>query len=96
MHEVNEVPQLPNSGIVTLVNWTMMPTGNKYLYLWCANWVVVTDSQFPIKGFHSTERWQLLAIIDGKVAVVIPGCQVKAFAACDVAPTLNDCFAITA
>ncbi len=71
------------AGVVTLMQWTMFADGSTYQYVFCDEWVVVTNQQTGIDGFRSVERWHLCAYgIDGKVLVVIPGCQVKGFSAC--------------
>ena len=83
------------SGVVTLCVWTMAPDGQKYLYAFCRNWAISTDKTFPVEGFRSTEKWQLIGRNqDGQVVAVIPGCQVKAFMACDKRPASNDCVEI--
>ena len=83
------------SGVVTLSTWLMAPDGQKYLYMFCRNWDILTDKMFPIEGFHSTEKWQLIGKNkDGKAMAIIPGCQVKGFLACDKYPNSNECMEI--
>ena len=82
------------AGIVTLVQWTMMPDAATYLYVWCQRWEIITDSQMPVEGFRSTERWQLLGVVNDEVRVLIPGCQVKAWCASEKPPQTKQCFAI--
>lgn len=66
-------------GVVTLSTWTMTPEGGTAMYLWCANWVVVPDKAMPVEGFKSTEKWTLFGIVNGRVRIAIPGCQIKAW-----------------
>lgn len=69
----------PPRGVISVVNWTMTPTGETFLYFWCADWQVITDKMIS-DGFRSSERWQLLARDrGGDIVAVFPGCQVKAF-----------------
>lgn len=80
------------SGVVTLCRWTLAPDGQKYLYFYCTNWTIITDKFFPIPGFRSSERWQMIALDQhGQVLAVFPGCQVKAFLICSKKPNSNDC-----
>jgi len=79
-------------GLITVINWTMAPDGNKYLFFWAARWQIVTDAEIPVEGFRSSERWQLIAVSsDLDVLAVFPGCQVKAWIYCEIAPQ-EDCF----
>lgn len=79
-------------GLVTIVNWTMAPDGQKYLYFWSQRWQVITDSDIPAQKFRSTERWQLIAVShNADVLAVFPGCQVKAWIRC-LNPPATDCY----
>lgn len=78
------------AGIITLVNWTLAPNGARYLYMWSPSWEILTDKMIPLDGFRSSEHWILVARIDGKIKVIIPGCQIKAWIACDVPPNTAD------
>ena len=83
------------AGVVTLNNWTMVATGEKFLYLFCKNWKIMTDTTFPIENFHSSERWQLIGKNKkGNACCVIPGCQVKGFLFCEKRPPVPDCYEI--
>jgi len=73
------IDQKNSTGIVTLFNWTMMPNEEKYLYVWCKEWKVITDREVPVENFHSSEKWQLLGIVNEEIVCIIPGCQVKAW-----------------
>ncbi len=64
-------------GVVRLLNWTIMPDGESYINIWCANWEIITDKMMPVDGFKSSEKWQLAAVLNGEVVLFIPGCQVK-------------------
>jgi hypothetical protein len=77
---------IPSAGIITLINWTMMPDGGRYLYIWAPNWDIITDKTMPIEKFHSSEQWQLVGRVNGKIVCLIPGCQVKAWVSCPTAP----------
>ena len=79
-------------GVITLIEWTMMPDGELYKYLWGENWRVVTDKETGIEGFRSSEKWQLHGGRTG--SVVIPGCQVKGFARCSPPPPSRQCYCI--
>lgn len=67
------------SGIVTVAAWTMADDGEKYLYFWCDRWEIFTDKMMPVPGFRSSEKWQLAAIVNRDILMLIPGCQVKAW-----------------
>lgn len=79
------------AGVITLVNWTLMPNGQTYLYLWARKWVVMTDDVIGrfinAPKFRSSERWSLVGYGDGPdPKVFIPGCQVKGWARCEEVP----------
>lgn len=80
------------SGIVTLVNWTMMPDGNTYLYVFCRRWEVVTDKMMPLDNFRSSEHWQLAGVVGSNILLFIPGCQVKAWAYSVNKPASPNCY----
>ena len=81
------------AGLVTVMNWTMAPDGEKYLFFWASHWQIMTDLDMPIDGFRSSERWQLIALTSNSdVLAVFPGCQVKAWIRCETPPS-KDCFA---
>jgi hypothetical protein len=84
------------SGIVSLSNWTMMPDGDTYLYVWCDRWEIITDGQVPVENFRSAEKWQLLAVAGGEVLAVVPGCQVKGWAFAARPPASRACYRIVA
>ena len=90
--KANKAPDESVPGIITLVNWTMAPDGHKYLFFWAPRWQVTTDREIPIENFHSSERWQLIAVgANSDVLAVFPGCQVKAWIRCSDPPTI-DCY----
>lgn len=78
------------SGLVTLSNWTLMPNGKIYLYLFSRSWMILTDKDMAeatnLERFKSTEGWQLVSVMDGEVQALIPGCQVKGFSSCTRTP----------
>jgi len=79
-------------GIISVVNWIMAPDGHKYLFFWAKRWQIITDKEIPVEGFHSSERWQLVAVSSNSdVLAVFPGCQVKAWIRSDQPPPL-DCY----
>ncbi len=85
-------PDQSSAGIITLVNWTLAPDGDKYLFFWSSFWAVLTDSDIPVDKFRSSERWQLAAISEvGEVIAIFPGCQVKAWIQC-AEPPARDCY----
>jgi hypothetical protein len=69
------IPATANAGIVTLAGYATFQEG-QYSAVWAPEWRIVTDAQAGIDGFRSTERWQLLAVVDGVVVLVVPGCKV--------------------
>lgn len=71
-------------GVVTLNQWTMMGDGHTYLYIWCKDWTIITDKAMSkiVSDFRSSEKWQLFGLVKKEIKVVIPGCQVKAWAMC--------------
>lgn len=86
MGNANQFP----AGVVTLLQWTMMADGSTYMHLWAPAWEVVTNQATGIEGFRSVERWHLVARDGAGVPLVIlPGCQVKGFAACGRNPMLR-------
>jgi hypothetical protein len=82
------------AGVVTLLNWVMMPDGNKYLYLWAKTWLITTDKEFPVKDLRTSERWQLLAMVGEFAQVILPGCQIRAWGQCDAPPTTPEVYKI--
>jgi hypothetical protein len=95
MSKSEKSPDDSVSGIITVINWTMAPDGNKYLFFWAPRWQIVTDAEIPVERFRSSERWQLIAVSsDSDVLAVFPGCQIKAWIHCKSAPK-TDCFAFT-
>lgn len=82
----NEFP----GGVVTLLQWTMMPDGCTYMHIWAESWEVVTDKATGIENFRSSEKWHLVHRDgNGVPDIIIPGCQVKGFAACESNPSLK-------
>lgn len=83
-------PERFPAGVVTLLQWTMMPDGATYMHLWASNWTVVTNAVSGIAGLRTVDRYHLVSHDPhGKVRVIIPGCQVKGFAACPSNPSLK-------
>lgn len=83
------------SGVVTVSDWIAAPNGEVYKQFWCACWDVVTDADFPTEKFRSSEKWQLFAITDGRVKMVIPGCQVRGWMSTNVPIPRESCYNIT-
>ena len=82
------------AGLISVLNWTMAPDGRRYLYFWARRWQVITDAQIPVEHFHSSERWQMVAVSSNSdVLAVFPGCQVKAWFRCE-APATSECFVL--
>ena len=74
-------------GIVTVAEYTMGPDGQEYRYFYSPGWQIQTDAEMPVEKFRSTEKWQLLGYTaGGELAMMIPGCQVRGFSACNKAP----------
>ena len=93
--EVSDTPrlQMPENmaGVVSLANWHMIPSGVQHRYIWAPRWEVITDKVFPVEGFRSAERWQLLGYNGvGELKVVLPGCEVKGWCQCDKPPQNPD------
>ncbi len=85
-------------GIVTLLNWTMMPNGQTYLYLWAERMAVLTDAQIAktVPGFRSAEHWSLAMLNKaGETVTLLPGCQVKAWVYCTKPPDAPGCFDVS-
>ncbi len=77
-------------GVVTLLQWTMMPDGCTYMQLFAKRWVIVTNEASGIQGLRTTDRFHVVAYDSAGVAqVVIPGCQAKGYARCDENPSLK-------
>jgi hypothetical protein len=86
----NQDPAVFPAGVVTLHQWTMMPDGSTYMHLWAPAWRVITDKATGIPFFRSAEHWHIAAFgPDGRLLILIPGCQVKGFATCSVNPQLK-------
>ena len=84
--------QLPESGIVTSHDWLLCSDGDRYVYLFCEHWRVVTDDKVPLEHFHSRERWSLFAEDkQGKIIALIPGCGVAGFIAAKLCPKKTIC-----
>ena len=93
MLKSEKLPEESIPGLITVINWTMAPDGNKYLFFWASRWQIITDAEMPVEGFRSSERWQLIAISsNSEVLAVFPGCQIKAWIRCETSPE-DDCFA---
>jgi len=84
MREFKEFLNQP--GLITLLNWIIMPDGDEYKYIWCSSWKIITDKQFPLDNFRSSEKWQLLGLRGKQVVCVIPGCQVAGWIMCKKPP----------
>ena len=89
-------------GIMTLANWTMMPDGETYLFVF-GRWAILTDKAVAnlasLPGFKSSEKW--IAVGYGKSAepaMYVPGCQVKGLVPCIKPPetrrSANQCFVL--
>ena len=79
-------------GIVKSETWIMNCEGDESLYVWSPRWEVITDKgiseRLGIEGFRSSEKWQLLGYDEkGTLRIVLPGCQVKSWLACEKQPT---------
>ena len=83
---------LLKEGIVTVSNWTMAADGGKYLHFFCREWEIITDADMPIEKFRSSEKWQLIAKVDGVPMGLFPGCQVKGFIAANKVPPGMECY----
>ena len=88
MSALERLGEEPLCGIITVANWTMAPTGETFLYFWAKCWVVITDKMMPIDSFKSSEKWTLMAIVDDKAVMLLPGCQVKGFMHAEQCPKL--------
>lgn len=83
------------SGVITVINWTMVSNGLRYIYFYCDRWEIITDKMMPVEGFKSSEHWQLAAMNKkGDVIAIFPGCQVKAWIFCQQMPEHkeSDCY----
>ena len=78
--------KLPTKGIITTRNWLMAPNGERYAYWYSEEWRVVIDKEFPLADFHSREKWSLLALKNGNVVCIIPGCEICGLIMADKCP----------
>ena len=76
----------PRSGIVTMGAWLMASNGKHYMYFFSSSWEILTDKEFPVEGFRSTEHWHLLASVGGEITAIIPGYNVRGLIVCDSCP----------
>lgn len=76
------------AGVIQLLAWTMMPDGTTYMQAWARSWRIITNKASGIDGLHTQDRFHV-ACYDaaGKVLAIFPGCQVKAFVACEKNPS---------
>jgi hypothetical protein len=76
------------AGVVQLLQWTMMSDGTTYMAVWAKSWKIVTNKASGIDGLHTHDRYHLACYgADGKVKGIFPGCQVKAYVACEANPS---------
>ena len=94
MDAIKKMFKTMQAGVVTVGEWVLMPDGEVHKYLWCENWMVVTDKMVPLEKFKSSEKWSLVGIAYGEIAVWIPGCVVKGFAACEKMPKVRDMYKV--
>ena len=88
-------PQVKTSGLVTLTDWMFMPDGQSYKAVWAERWEIVPDNAMPVDGFRSSEHWQLAAVVENDVLLLVPGCKVGAWAYCPAAPdTCSQCWVV--
>ena len=89
-------------GIVTLANWTMMPDGETYLFVF-GRWAILTDKAVAelasLPGFKSSEKWLAVGYGQGsEPAIIVPGCQVKGIVPCVKRPetrkSANQCYVL--
>ena len=82
------------SGVVTLLEWSLFPDGDTYKHIYADRWEIVTEKDFPVPGLHmGSERWFAVAVSkELKPLVIIPGCQVKSWAACNKKPQAQSCW----
>ncbi len=70
----------------------MAPDGKRYRSVFCKHWQIVTDKEIPIANFRSTERWTVFGRVNGKIKMILPGCKVDGFFACDECPQSTETF----
>ncbi len=92
LNQVLDASMFNRSGVITVINWTMASDGETYLYFYSDNWMIITDAMMPIEHFHSSEKWQLIAIRNDIIVAIFPGCQVKGFISCDSCPNKRSTF----
>ena len=83
---------LPRAGVITTGNYILASDGDQYRAFWCKEWLLVTDKEFPVPNFRSSERWEMMAMDGQKVLAVFPGCEVKGFVARDEPLKTSNCF----
>ena len=65
-----------------------MPDGTTYMQAWSKAWKIVTNKASGIDGLVTTDRYHVACYDDnGKLLAIFPGCQVKAFVACESNPS---------
>jgi len=78
------------AGVVTLTDWVLMADGCQHKYVWAPEWTVVTNRASGIDGLKTQDAYHLVAYRpDGVPAVIVPGCKVLAYCACDKNPALK-------
>lgn len=81
-------PTVFPAGVIQLLQWTMMSDGTNYMNVWAKSWRVITNKASGIDGLRTSDRYHIAAYgPDGKIRILIPGCQVKAFVACEKNPS---------
>ncbi len=78
---------IPSKGVVTVTNWTRMPDGETYLYLYSDHWTILADEAIG-------EDWMLAAWRGEEIVALVPGKRVQAMVACE-APTAIAVFDLT-
>ena len=80
---------IPQAGIITTNSYIYTPDGDQQRGFFCRNWLIVTTKEAGLADIKSSDKWAAVALVNGKVALIIPGCQVMGYAVCKVAPSIN-------
>ena len=77
---------IPNSGVVQTKDSVLLANGEWSACLFCRHWRLVTDEMLGVPGIRSHDGWAVAAFNEkGRLLLLIPGCRVKSFTACEVA-----------
>ena len=86
--------EIPRAGVLTTRNYIYTPQGEQMRAFYNEEWLIVTDKEADLAGIKTADKWSAVAYVDGKVAMIVLGCEVIGFAPCTEPPPLNSCYYI--